>query len=135
MANKQQISDRPNTSHQKVDFETILVRRGRSAVSYVSNKGFKTAKAVNEHLKVLSKEYIVSERFEKACLGCVAVSKEFIKNKPLTAPEAAAKQAREELDKSIASDGGYSFFDENEKKKTPAVKKKTTTAAKKKKPS
>lgn len=62
------VNDKPNKSHQKVDFGTILKRRRRTPQDYVVQQGLLTNKEVKEHLKFLRKTYVVSDEFESKCL-------------------------------------------------------------------
>lgn len=67
------INDKPNNSHQKVDFATILKRRGRSVKNYVRSLGLETETEIKKHMDVLRNNYVVTETFENECLSYIIV--------------------------------------------------------------
>lgn len=59
----------PHKMHHKVDFATILRRRGRQASDYVRELGGPTPSVLKKHFKELRKTYDVDEDFERECIA------------------------------------------------------------------
>lgn len=83
----------PDRTHIKVDYETILKRRGRrTPLDYIKSiTGIKTMKDLKLHLKRLSKTYVISQSFIEACEQVVSKREEEKKEKEEKEKEKAPK--------------------------------------------
>ena len=68
LTTNKQSSTSPDRTHIKVDFEMILKRRGRSVVEHFkSTTNICSMKDLKQYISSLSKDYVVSAAFRKAC--------------------------------------------------------------------